>query len=111
MEAADPQRSAFFAQGLGYRDETSEPHAADVYQLSQVDDQASTSFGNPGVAFLFELRCALGVHAAGHKQYQLIRYLLLLDSHKGNILALNHCNSMVRSVPTVPGLCKAVQKD
>ncbi len=85
MEAADPQRSAFFAQGLGYRDETSEPHAADVYQLSRVDHQTIKSFGNAGFTLLFESRRALGVHAAGDKKYHLVRDLLSLDGHKRRI--------------------------
>ena len=39
------------------------------------------SFGNAGSALLFELRCVLGVHAAGDKQYHLVGYLSSLNGH------------------------------
>src|SRR5580693_7444690 len=34
IQATDPERPAFVAQRLAYRDETPEPHAADVGQLA-----------------------------------------------------------------------------
>ena len=68
-------------QGLAYGDQTTEPHAADVCQVSQVDDQTSESFGNASSAMLFELRGVLGVHAAADNKHYLICYLPSLDIH------------------------------
>src|SRR5579862_4223035 len=72
IEAADSERSAFALQRLAYREESPKPHAADVCQLSQVDDQTSKSFRNAGSTMLFELRCVLSVHPAGDKEYHLV---------------------------------------
>jgi hypothetical protein len=72
IHAAYPEGSAFALERLADRDERTEPHAADVSQFAQIDDQDGQSSGDTSVAVLLKLRSILGVHAAGHKKHSVV---------------------------------------
>lgn len=80
-QTADPEVSAFVAQLLGDGDERTKPHAADVCEIAQIDDEAWETLCNAGLALPFKLNSILGVHAAGYMQHNLIPDLGLFNGH------------------------------
>jgi hypothetical protein len=92
-QSADSQVSTFVSQLLGGRDERAKPHAADVREIAQIDDEAREPLCDAGLALPFKLRGIFGVHAPGYMQHNLIPDLGLFNGH--SISRVHHAAASV----------------
>jgi len=80
-ETAESQVAAFVAQFLGDRDNRTQPHAADIGEIGQIDNQSPAPVCDTGFTLPFKLDGILGIHAAGDMEDDLFPNLHPFESH------------------------------
>jgi hypothetical protein len=78
---ADAHLSAPITQLLGDPDNRTKTHAAHIREIAQVKYQARMPLRNAGLALRLERRSALGIHATGYAQHNLVPNQSSLDGH------------------------------
>lgn len=80
-QTADLQIAPFFPQFLRDYDEGTQPHAADVFEILEIDNESGDAFRDAGFALAFEEDSILCVHTTGHMQYNVVPNLGTFDCH------------------------------
>jgi hypothetical protein len=80
-QAADSEFPTFIPQLLGNPYDCTKPHAAHVFEIAQVGDDARKPIRHAGLALVFEMNSAFGVHPAAYMQHNLIPNLDPFDGH------------------------------
>lgn len=80
-QPAESQITALVAQFLCDRDHRTQPHAADVGEIGQINDQSPAPVCNAGFALPFKLNSILGIHAADDMQDDFFPNLRPFKSH------------------------------
>jgi hypothetical protein len=89
-EAADTDLSAPVAQLFGDSDDCTKSHAANVREISKVQNQHGNPLRDAGLALRLERLAVFSVHSAGYTQHDLVPNQSSLDGHDRQKSASHH---------------------